>query len=515
MRWEDLLQTAVLGTQHAPPIDVACVSAERHLPPMPGAEEAVLAAAAHQAILSRAGYVAPVLQGTRPTPCPPETAKTLPVAAVILLRQFYEGEARTRLLPEMLAAIQARGYVVPPTEIPALAEAARMAKAIRPSAIAVMGHRGQWMAAQNPDWAFLRTDLPLDTPPTDTEIWERGTLEARAEVLTRTWHTHPTLAREWLQGVWKQENAAARRTLLATLEKPNPDDEAFLADVVAKDKSKEVKALAAERLAAVPGSALARRMEARVAGCIRLKGNRLLGFSLEVTVPGSIPTDWAEDGVVDSKEFVDAGVGALYQCLSQTSPRFLAAHFGRSPADFLKLLHKTPNGPTWAAAVLWATALHSDAEWTSVCVQQYWANPLSDAKTDQRVNGAIRKLHALVGQPAFFTLYKDFEGKLSVVRWSELVFALPYTEITTPLGKALVETANRWLTSTLYSQQQDHVWYTLADGLAPRLEPSGLETVLGFLRTVLVSPQSHYSNPGRLFKTLETRAEIYRTLAAL
>ncbi|KOV93489.1 hypothetical protein ADK65_32715 [Streptomyces sp. NRRL B-1140] len=279
--WEGLVTTALLGTDRRTPPGTA---------PGPAASTALLDAAAAETVRRRAG-LRPARAAERPQPAPPDTRPPLPPAAArrlaLLLadRPGPSGGGRrgtapdlTELLPQWLAVANARGFAPPPQLLPALLDAARGRTDLRPAALEFAGPRALWLARLNPDWRFALRSTPgggtaLPHPEDGDrvrQLWQEGLFAERVALLSALRSREPAAARDLLATTWATERAEDRLMFLDSLRAGlGPDDEPFLEQALA-DRSRNVRATAAELLSALPGSALAGRMAVRAHACVAI-----------------------------------------------------------------------------------------------------------------------------------------------------------------------------------------------------------------------------------------------------
>ncbi|MFD9859294.1 DUF5691 domain-containing protein [Streptomyces alboflavus] len=303
--WEELVTAALLGT-------------DRRTPPLvtPGrdAPTALLDAAAVQTVRRRAG-LRPVPAAERPAPAPADPRPVVPAAArrrlaTLLADQPSASGGRRgtapdlmELLPQWLALAGERGFTAPPELLPALLNAARGRTDLRPQALAFAGPRAQWLARFNPDWKFaLRTaagSAPATGPQDGPDIqrrWQEGLFAERVALLAALRAHAPDDARELLSGTWATERAEDRLMFLDSLRTGlRAADEPFLEQALG-DRSRNVRATAAELLSALPDSALAARMADRAASCVAL--DRTAGRpELTVEAPHECDAGMERDGV--------------------------------------------------------------------------------------------------------------------------------------------------------------------------------------------------------------------------
>ncbi|UFR02780.1 DUF5691 domain-containing protein [Streptomyces sp. Go40/10] len=279
--WEELVTTALLGTDRRPPAGGA---------PGRAAPVALLDAAAVATVRRRAG-LRPARAARRPERAPADPRPPLPARAAhrlstLLADRSGGGSGGRRgsspdlmeLLPQWLAAANAQGYAAPPQALPALLDAARGRTDLRPAALAFGGPRALWLARLNPDWRFALRAAPgggATLPgPEDTEavhrLWQEGLFAERAALLGALRARTPALGRELLASTWATERAEDRLMFLDSLRAGlSQADEPFLEQALG-DRSRNVRATAAELLSALPGSALAARMAVRATACVAL-----------------------------------------------------------------------------------------------------------------------------------------------------------------------------------------------------------------------------------------------------
>ncbi|MGW4495420.1 DUF5691 domain-containing protein [Streptomyces sp. NPDC004376] len=290
--WDDLLTTALLGTDRRP-VPAATATAPPAPAPAPAPNDArpaplsLLDAAAMATVRRRAGLRAgPAAPRPEPAPAdprPPLPARAAHRLAALLTDRSTAGTRRgstpdlTELLPQWLAAANAHGYSPPPHLLPALLDAARGRTDLRPAVLEFAGPRALWLARLNPDWRFARRTAPGGSAlpdPEDSEavrhLWQEGLFAERVAVLTAVRAHAPSKARELLESTWSTERAEDRLMFLDSLRTNlSAADEPFLERGLA-DRSRNVRAIAAELLSALPGSALAARMAERALTCVAL-----------------------------------------------------------------------------------------------------------------------------------------------------------------------------------------------------------------------------------------------------
>jgi hypothetical protein len=344
--WADHVAAALLGTQRRP------------VPPIPEALPETLPATGDSAgrLLDQAALLTVRRRaGWRPgsaeplAAAPAETTEIVPPDAARRIERILAGE-QIRVLGEWLSAAVAAGRRVPARTLPDLLERGRTDRLLRPYIARAGGRRAMWLALQNPDWAYLVGEPATATPmgaDMDADTWETGTRGQRLTFLARLRGGDPDAAREALRGTWPTEPAADRAAFLATFEKGlGTRDEEFLEEAL-DDRAKDVRHVAADLLARLPGSAYGRRMAERARACLS-PGRRTVRQREQTWV------------VVEPPE---GGAGALRDLLAHTPLTTWTTLFGLSPMEVVCL----PIDDDYARDVHigWARAavLQGDAEW--------------------------------------------------------------------------------------------------------------------------------------------------------
>jgi Family of unknown function (DUF5691) len=177
--------------------------------------------------------------------------------------------------------------------LPDLLEIGTTTAALRRDVEAVLGERGQWLAAQETRWAWA---APLPARDEDRErLWETGERGQRRRLFELLRREQPAQARELLEEVWKDEEPEDRAWFLDALADGLAlDDEAMLERGLG-DTRREVRSVAARLLSRLPESAFGLRMRARALPLVRLEGG--IRKRLRVALPEEFDEGMAHDGI--------------------------------------------------------------------------------------------------------------------------------------------------------------------------------------------------------------------------
>ncbi|MHC3468301.1 DUF5691 domain-containing protein [Streptomyces sp. 7R007] len=524
--WEELVTAALLGTERRTP--PGCVPGRQ-------APVALLDAAAAETVRRRAG-LRPARAAARPEPAPEDPRPALPAAAARRLAMLLADRPGTggggrrgtapdlmELLPQWLAAANARGFAAPAALLPALLDAARGRTDLRSAVLTFAGPRAVWLARLNTEWRFaLRaapgggTALP---DPRDTErihrLWQEGLFAERVALLAAIRAREPAAARELLATTWPTERAEDRLMFLDSLRTGlGPQDEPFLEQALS-DRSRNVRATAAELLSALPDSALAARMAVRAGSCVAVDHTRDTP-TLTVEAPHECDSSMERDGVVAK---APAGRGERSWWFGQLVE---AAPLGTWPA---RLGGRTP-GQIVALPVAddWQGELH--AAWCRAAVRQRnaeWARALLGAPSAPEAGGpgavSLAERAKLLGTLGAAERADWVAGFIAAHGLSEAfqllgVCAAPWAA---PLGRAVVDALN------IARDAGSYPWsFSGVMGLAERcLDPCEASRLDGLLA---VPDESEDASPGaggywaeafqRLVSTLRLRAAMAQELEA-
>lgn len=268
------------------------------------AEAQLLAAAGIAGAYERCGRAG----GTHAKAVVPSPADQMPecsVRAGELLNQILSMSntpAKHKLLLEWLVAARRAARRVPHWHLAPLLDYAAGNRGIREAVVLVIDQRGLWLMALNPKWQFAAAE-DADA----ASVFATGNRDQRLAAVRRLRQTDPKAARELIGSTWKEDAADDRAAFVGAMRASlSADDEPFLESAL-DDRSRQVRAAAAELLSRIEGSAYVRRMLARVEPLLTFTpgvAGGLLKRARPPRVEAQLPPDafdptWARDAIVE------------------------------------------------------------------------------------------------------------------------------------------------------------------------------------------------------------------------
>src|SRR5262245_363534 len=363
--WNEITNTALIGCERKPlALDPGADKLGGLLAQLGqnDREGALLGAAVIVSLYERAGSLPP--KDTRPSPeaCESDDAPRCGGLSATHLAMMLRGEYQP-LLPEWLAKVAAAGQRAPEELLPPLLELGRMQERLREAILSVLGARGRWLAAQNPDWDYAAGGL-------DETLWEAGGRERRLSFLAEMRRRDATRARELLASSWEQESPKDRADFLPVFECGlSLDDESFLESAL-DDRRKEVRRAAADLLTRLPESALRQRMLERVRPLLTFKLNRLRRKTIEIRLPEACDKAMQRDGVEPKPYYHGVGEKAwwLQQMLGSIPPQVWSRESGWTISELIEVAGRSD----WKSMLIegWSQAarLCRDVEWADALI---------------------------------------------------------------------------------------------------------------------------------------------------
>lgn len=292
------------------------------------------------------------------------------IAAVFITAtqpQSYE----LRLTHEACLRLAEAGKTLPPATLPAALMAGQRHAALRPALLPVLGHRGRWLAAQNPDWTYAAGAGADASNP--TTVWEHGTFVDRLGYFSMLRAKDPAAARSLLQGSLGELAAKERIEFVRTLAIGLQPDDAALLELLLKDRSRDVRYQSARLLALLPHTAHAQRLIGWIAPLLTPKRGLLSkGWTLEA--PAAADPGWAAALVEPTRpqhEQLGERAWWLYQLARQVPLPWWTVHTGMDPTELV----------IWAGKTDWKAALYRAWRERVSRAQPEWIEALLSARS--------------------------------------------------------------------------------------------------------------------------------------
>jgi hypothetical protein len=367
--WDDILATAVIGTEQR---ELKLAAREDELGRLLGQiddkdrDSSLLTAASVVALYRSAGVAPPADAQPLPETSAADEVIRSSAASGQLLASMLGGEF-SEVLPEWLAAMYRARKRVPEEHLPALLDHGRLDISLRPLIVTVLGQRGEWLAAQNPDWHYA-------TRRDEKEVWETGTRDERVVLLEHLRTTDPMKASELLAVTWPQESAKDRVVFLEKFAVGlNAGDEPFLNEAL-HDRSVEVRRTARTLLAALPSSDFSRRLQGLAHQILSFKKPLIGKARIEVTLPED-PIAWlkANEVEIDSPpRAANQSVGPKAWALKEMVSLIPVGHWNelwkRTPIEIIRAGDESEWRESFALGFVAAARRDCDADWIEALV---------------------------------------------------------------------------------------------------------------------------------------------------
>jgi hypothetical protein len=478
MNVNELTQMAILGTARSPlppmqsdpaPLSAALKAAAS----AGGAEDQLLAAAAIYAAYETCGATPPAAKDP-PAPAAPSDARpSCSRAAGDLLWQILSltnTATKQQLAVEWCTAADRTAQRVPHALLPPLLDYAAATRAVREVVQQVIDHRGQWLIAQNPRWQFA-----AGAQENVESLWTTANADQRAAALKRLRESDPLKARQLVESTWKEDGADERASFIEAMRTGlSLEDEAFL-ETALDDRSKQVRAAAAELLSSLAGSQLVARMIARVEPLLSFKPKTAAGIlkrSKPAEIRAELPPDnfdppWARDGVIEKPA---SQIGRrqwwLQQMLAAVPPSHWSSKWDISPADAV-----AGAAGDYAGVLIdaWTKAAerHRDIEWIAALL----AHPPRDRAAMPKYD-LLKQLPPQRQQAMLQALLID---KLDASALARILGALS-GEVDPDRAEALIAAVEREVAST--GVDYNYALSAILEALVHRLPPQVYESLL-------------------------------------
>lgn len=355
--WAALQQSAMVGLDRLPVPQVFTQGVDGAMPVSqqalqtalmapagghPGAQQ-LLRASAVAAVLERAGWMPGRGQALPPlAPAPAETRPAPNGARLLALMREVLQDGPQDMLAPMFAALGRAGRRLPHGLLVQALEQGRQSVELRHWLTPVLGERGRWLAALNPQWSYASGVQDTADPEL---VWQEGSLDQRAKLLRSEREADPAKARARLEASLKELGAKERLPMVQALEQGlSMADEPLLEKLLA-DRSKDVREAAVRLLSCLPESSHCQRM---VGWLQSMLGQGAKGEWV-IEPPKEGLQDWERDGIaLQPPSWVKGVKGWWLQQFAQLAPiGFWTQALGKTPAELWE----------WSRRSDWKTAL--------------------------------------------------------------------------------------------------------------------------------------------------------------
>ncbi|HEU5460535.1 MAG TPA: DUF5691 domain-containing protein [Pyrinomonadaceae bacterium] len=394
--WDDILATAVVGTEQR---ELRFAAREDDLGSLlaqisnTDREGVLLSAASVVGLYRSAGVAPPADTQLLPEASEQDEASRANRASGQHLALMLEGEFREVLL-EWLAATNSAHKRVPEEHLPALLDLGRDQWNLRSTIIPVLGKRGEWLAAQNPDWSYA-------TQRDEKDVWETGERQDRELLIEHLRDVDPGRARELLTTTWSQESAPERVAFLGRFVPGlSSSDEPFLNEAL-HDRSADVRSVARRLLARLP-SEYSRRLKELANQTLSFKKPLMGKARIEVAMPED-PIEWlkANDIEIDRPPRTAArsqgskGWG-LKEMISLIPIAYWVELWRKSPIEIIHAADESEWRESFVEGFVAAAQRHEDPDWIEALILYTSTDPKHTPLTDIAAALPDARLEALI-----------------------------------------------------------------------------------------------------------------------
>ena len=415
----------------------------------------VLRASAVAAVLERAGWT----PGARIRLSQSLTLPALPAAEsrhapqsvllLTLMKDVLEHGPRDLLAPMFQRLNETGMRLSHELLVPALNEG-RQSVELRTWLTPVLGERGRWLAALNPQWAYASGVQETANPE---QIWQEGSIDQRVALLRDERARDASQARTRLEGSLKELSAKERAPMVMALEISLSIQDEPLLEKLLTDRSKEVRENAARLLSRLPQSAHSQRITVWLQAMLS-QGSK---GEWQIEPPEEGHKDWERDGIALQPPAYIKGVKAwwLQQMVELAPLDFWMQQLGMTPEQLWEWSRRSD----WKTALRqgWLAALRDqpDVRWIDLLqtmdrdarAESLLPAMLNQLSPEQREAYWLRQLQQAKG--TLIDRINTLEGGMPVVG----EFSLPMSErVMDELDKAL---GGKQATGSWHSWQAD------------------------------------------------------------
>ncbi|MDD5275157.1 MAG: DUF5691 domain-containing protein [Methylovulum sp.] len=332
--WQDLLKHAIIGSQHGaglPPLGPAALQQRQQHWQSLSHELQLLNALALVAAYRAVGQTTTTTIAEPPAISNAETHAFISASIQSRLQRYLQ-EQNHGLIKEALALLAAKQQILTPD---ILAEFLAWCASNRADAVqvrAVIGQRGLWLCAQNPDWERL-----LGLAAEDSNAWQSAHGPARLSLFGQALQADFANTLAQLPIVWPSENAKDRLALLEALgDHLNADALPFL-QTLHTDRSQPVREKATQWLVKLHDPDTTALLQDTLKAILSIHKPLLGKPQLQVQLPDNLSETWKKRGIQEKLDYlpmaaekIGAKAGWLYQWLGLCYPLQLAQNLDLS-----------------------------------------------------------------------------------------------------------------------------------------------------------------------------------------
>ena len=465
--WAALQQSSLVGVDRLPVPAALLSGADASLaptrqalesalqPPATSTAAQVLRASAVAAVLERAGWTPGAqirLSQSLTLPALPAAESRHAPQSVLLLtlmKDVLEHGPRDLLAPMFQRLNEVGMRLSHELLVPALNEG-RQSVELRAWLTPVLGERGRWLAALNPQWAYASG---VQETANAEQIWQEGSIDQRVALLRDERAHDASQARTRLEGSLKELSAKERAPMVMALEISLSIQDEPLLEKLLTDRSKEVRESAARLLSRLPQSAHSQRITAWLQAMLS-QGSK---GEWQIEPPEEGHKDWERDGIALQPPAYIKGVKAwwLQQMVELAPLNFWMQQLGMTPEQLWEWSRRSD----WKTALRqgWLAALRDqpDVRWIDLLqtmdrdarAESLLPAMLNQLSPEQREAYWLRQLQQAKG--TLIDRINTLEGGMPVVG----EFSLPMSErVMDELDKAL---GGKQATGSWHSWQAD------------------------------------------------------------
>jgi Family of unknown function (DUF5691) len=300
--------------------------------------------------------------------CPPEEKSYCNAAAMQVLKDI-QSEESIPLLKFWLQQCNAKDQLVQPELIPSLLAEGVQQKKLQTDIAACCGKRGDWLGGFNETWNFSQNQ-------TAEQLWQTGTPEQRKAILKDTFAINPSLAREWLQQTWAQEDASTKTSFLEIFSTNISEADITFLESLSAEKSKKVKDEAIRLLKQIPASPVVQLYQQVLQQSVELKKEKaLLGLTSKTILQFHLPAGFDEgifktgiEKLSNTKEFTDDEF-IIFQLIQSVPPTFWEHQLAADAKTIIEQFQKDDIGKKMMPALVIAAANFKEAAWAIYLMQ--------------------------------------------------------------------------------------------------------------------------------------------------